>query len=122
MYDYDTTLEEDVERFTFIRSLPAAYVFVQQYQPIVNAPPKPRVVFFDSSCDRLIDKLITIEYKQNMKSMEQYYRWLSKCYVQEYGHIHQKLVDTIFRYNNRARKGLYVHSLLAKYGPRTDYA
>ena len=99
MYNYDTNLEEDVERFQFIRSLPGAYVFVQRYQPIIDAPPKPKVAFFDSNTDKLIDRLIDINYRQNMKSMEKYYRWLSQRYVQKYGYIHKGLVDTIFRYN-----------------------
>lgn len=122
MYDYDTTLEEDVERFRFIRSLPGAYVFVQRYQPTIDASPKPRVVFFDSNADKLISDLIKIEYRQNMKSMEKYYRWLSQCYVKKFGHIHKGLVDMIFRYNNRDQKGLYIASLLAKYGEKSGHA
>ena len=39
MYGYNTTLAQDVERFRFLRSLPGAYVFVQQYQPIDGGPP-----------------------------------------------------------------------------------
>ncbi|MES9856363.1 MAG: hypothetical protein ABW166_07150 [Sedimenticola sp.] len=121
MYDYDTTLEEDVERFRFIRSLPGAYVFVQQYQPTIGAPPKPEIDFFGSNTDRLIDQLIKIVYRQNMKSMEKYYRWLSRRYAQQYGRIHQGLVDVIFRYNGRDQKGLYITSLLAsaQVGPVT---
>ena len=46
-----------------------------------------------------------------MKSMEKYYRWLSKRYVQHFGRLHKGLVDTIFRYNNRDRKGRYIATL-----------
>lgn len=111
MYGFDTTLEQDVERFRFLRSLPGAYVFVQEYQPVIDGVPPRTVDFFTGDPDRLIDQLITIEYRQNMKSMEKYYRWLSKRYVQHFGRLHKGLVDTIFRYNNRDRKGRYIATL-----------
>jgi hypothetical protein len=111
MYGFDTTLEEDVERFRFLHSLPGAYVFVQEYQPVLDGIPPRTVDFFNGDPDRLIDQLITIEYRQNMKSMEKYYRWLSKRYVQHFGRLHSGLVDTIFRYNDRDRKGRYIATL-----------
>jgi hypothetical protein len=111
MYGYNTTLAQDVDRFHFLRSLPGAYVFVQEYQPILGGPPPAAVNFFDEAPDRLIDELVEIVFTQNMKSMEKYYRWLSKKYVQAFGRLHPKLVDTIFRYNHRDRKGLYIRSL-----------
>lgn len=111
MYGYDTTLRDDVERFRFIRSLPGAYVFVQEYKPILNAPPKPKVDFFDTDTDQLIKQLISIEFRQNMKSMEKYYRWLSEQYILKFGKIHVQLVDTIFRYNRRDQKGRYIATL-----------
>jgi hypothetical protein len=40
-----------------------------------------------------------------------YYRWLSKKYVQTFGRLQPKLADTIFRYNDRDRKGIYIRSL-----------
>jgi hypothetical protein len=111
MYGFNTTLAQDVERFRFLRSLPGAYVFVQEYQPILGGPPPAVVDFFDETSDRLIDELVEIVFSQNMKSMEKYYRWLSKKYVQTFGRLHPKLVDTIFRYNHRDRKGIYIRSL-----------
>ncbi len=111
MYGFDTTLEQDVERFRFLHSLPGAYVFVQEYQPVIDGIPPRTVDFFNGDPDRLIDQLVTIEYKQNMKSMEKYYRWLSKRYVQHFGSLHNGLVDTIFRYNNREQKGRYIATL-----------
>lgn len=111
MYGYDTTLCEDVERFRFLRSLPGAYVFVQEYKPILNAPPKPKVDFFDTDADQLIKQLISIEFRQNMKSMEKYYRWLSEQYILKFGKVHVQLVDTIFRYNRRDQKGHYIATL-----------
>jgi hypothetical protein len=111
MYGFNTTLAEDVERFRFLRSLPGAYVFVQEYQPVPGGPTPDLRGFFDDSADRHIDELVGICFTQNMKSMEKYYRWLSKRYVRAFGRLHQNLVDTIFRYNHRDRKGRYIQTL-----------
>lgn len=119
MYGFNTTLAEDVERFRFLRSLPGAYVFVQEYQPVPGGPPAKLEGFFDECADRLIDELIRIQFTQNMKSMEKYYRWVSKRYAQTFGRLHQGLVDTIFRYNNRQRKGLYLATMARLCGYKT---
>ncbi len=111
MYGFDTTLRQDVERFRFIESLPGAYVFVQEYQPVLDGPLPRHIEFFDDKTDDLIDRLLEVKFTQNMKSMEKYYRWVSKHYAQRYGRLHQGLVDTIFRYNGRDRKGRYIASL-----------
>ena len=111
MYGYNTTLEEDVQRFRFLRSLTGAYVFVQAYQPIPGGPPPDLDDFFGENADELIDELIRILFPQNMKSMEKYYRWISKRYAQTFGKLHMGLVDTIFRYNHRHRKGSYIATL-----------
>jgi len=111
MYGFNTTLAEDVERFRFLRSLPGAYVFVQQYQPIPGGPPMASIPFFDENADELIDELVGILFPQNMKSMEKYYRWVSKRYVETFGRLHKNLVDTIFRYNRRGMKGEYIATL-----------
>jgi hypothetical protein len=111
MYGFNTTLAQDVERFRFLRSLPGAYVFVQQYQPIINGSQPILDNFFDDKVDDNIDALIKIVFTQNMKSMEKYYRWLSKLYSHAFHKVHMGLVDTIFRYNNRHRKGEYIATL-----------
>lgn len=111
MYGYNTTLAEDVERFRFLRSLPGAYVFVQRYRPIPGGPTPDLDGFFDGHVETLIDELVEIVFPQNMKSMEVYYRWLSKRYVQTFGKLHERLVDTIFKYNNRDRKGHYIATM-----------
>lgn len=112
MYGFDTTLAEDVERFEFLRSLPGAYVFVQQYMPIPGGPEGGNPAFFDDRADERVDQLIRqlikICFPQNMKSMEQYYRWLSRLYFEKFGKLHMPLVDAIFRYNHRDRKGMYI--------------
>ena len=108
MYGFNTTLAEDVERFRFLRSLPGAYVFVQEYRPIIGGAPPTLAPFFDHRADQLIDALVSICFPQNMKSMEKYYRWLSKKYVETFGKVHNRLVDTIFRYNNRDQRARYM--------------
>ena len=69
------------------------------------------IPFFDENADDLIDELVAILFPQNMKSMEKYYRWLSKLYVKAFGKLHMGLVDTIFRYNNRDHKGRYIATM-----------
>jgi hypothetical protein len=112
MYGFDTTLAEDVERFRFLRSLPGAYVFVQEYVPPLEGTRPGLDAFFDDRADQLIEELIRIVFTQNMKSMERYYRWLSQRYLETFKKLHAPLVDTIFRYNQRDRKGLYVAKML----------
>jgi hypothetical protein len=111
MYGFDTTLQEDVERLRFLRSLPGAYVFMQEYQPVLGGPPPSSLAFFDDNADRHIDELVQINFLQNMKSMERYYRWLSRRYALQFGRLHPRLVDTLFRYNNRDARGRYVETL-----------
>ena len=112
MYGYNTTLAEDVERFRFLRSLPGAYVFVQKYEPIPGGPPPTTsAYFFDERADELIDQLVRIMFPQNMKSMEKYYRWVSRQYAQTFGRLHMGLVDTLFRYNCRQERGFYLASM-----------
>jgi len=118
MYGYNTTLAQDVRRFAFLRSLPGAYVFVQQYRPIKGGPPANMADFFDDKADERIDELIGICFAQNMRNVENYYRWVSGLYVETFGKLHMNLVDTIFRYNNRHRKGVYIASL-SETGKRT---
>lgn len=111
MYRVDTTLEQDVERFRFLRSLPGAYVFVQPYLPFPGSKAPNLSKFLDERADIFIDELIRIIFPQNMKSMESYYRWVSKLYAEKFGKPHMPLVDTIFRYNQRERRGHYLAAL-----------
>lgn len=111
MYGFSTTLAEDVARFRFLRSLPGAYVFVQRYQAILGGPQPKEIDFFGADPDPLIETLIRICFPQNMKSMETYYRWVSRKYAERFGKLHRGLVETIFRYNNRMSKGEYLASL-----------
>lgn len=111
MYGFNTTLADDVARFRFLRSLPGAYVFAQRYQPILGGPPADLEHFFDGDADRLIGELIEIVFMQNMKSVERYYRWVSRNYAETFGTLHMPLVDAIFRYNHRHLKGRYIQSV-----------
>ena len=111
MYGFNTTLAEDLERFRFLRSLRGAYVFTQEYQPIPGGPPPKIGRFFEDDPDRLITELIKIHFTQNMKSMEKYYRWVSRKYAEIFGILHMPLIDTIFRYNRRHLKGRYIETM-----------
>jgi hypothetical protein len=108
MYGFNTTLAQDVERFRFLRSLPGAYVFVQPYRPLPGRNRPNLAGFFDDRADTLVGELIRIVFPQNMKSMENYYRWVSRLYAQHFGRPHMALVDSIFRYNRRERRGHYL--------------
>jgi hypothetical protein len=105
MYGFNTSLAEDVQRFRFLRSLPGAYVFMQRYQAVPGGPAPNLSRLFDDRADALLDELVRIIFRQNMKSMENYYRWLAVQYAAQRGHIHHRLVETLFRYNNRSRMG-----------------
>jgi len=111
MYGFNTTLAQDVDRFRFLRSLPGAYVFVQPYRPAPGGPPANLKCFFDAQAPALIDDLIRIIFPQNMKSMENYYRWVSRLYARAFGRPHMGLIDTIFRYNHREKRSHYLASL-----------
>ncbi|MBW6486404.1 MAG: hypothetical protein K0B01_09670 [Syntrophobacterales bacterium] len=116
MYGFDATLAEDVERFQFLRSLPGAYVFVQEYMPIPGGPQGGNPAFFDNRAEELVNQLVKICFPQNMKSMEKYYMWLSRLYFERFGKLHMPLVDTIFRYNHRDRKGMYIARMESRSG------
>jgi hypothetical protein len=111
MYGFNTSLADDVKRFRFLRSLPGAYVFMQRYQPVPGGPAPNLSRLFDERADALLDELVRIIFRQNMKSMENYYRWLAVQYAMQRGRIHQRLVGTLFRYNSRPRMGGFVHRL-----------
>ena len=109
----NTTLAEDVARFRFLRSLPGAYVFVQRYLPVLGGPLPDHRRLFDDDAEALLKELVRIVFRQNMKSMETYYRWLAIQYAARCGRIHAELVETLFRYNARPRMGRFVARLEA---------
>ena len=116
LYGFNTTLAEDVARFRFLRSLPGAYVFVQRYLPVLGGPLPDHRRLFDDRADGLLQELVRIVFRQNMKSMETYYRWLAIQYAAQCGCIHAELIETLFRYNGRPRMGRFVARLEALRG------
>ncbi|MEO8429786.1 MAG: hypothetical protein ABI651_22075, partial [Verrucomicrobiota bacterium] len=111
MYGFDTTLADDVKRFQFLRSLPGAYVFLQRYRPVLGGPDADLSGFFDERADEHIDALLRVNFTQNMKSVEVYYRWLCLLYARSRGRVHRRLVETLFRYNARHRMGQFLAKL-----------
>jgi hypothetical protein len=111
MYGFNTSLAEDVERFRFLRSLPGAYVFMQRYRPVPGSPLPDVSRLFDGRAEALMDELVGIVFRQNMKSMETYYRWLALQYAAQRGRIHYRLVETLFRFNARPSMGGFLHRL-----------
>jgi hypothetical protein len=69
------------------------------------------LAFFEDPADRHIDELVQILFRQNIKGVERYYRWLSRRYAAQFGRLHPRLVDTIFRYNQRDWRGRCVPTL-----------
>lgn len=111
MYGFDTTLADDVKRLQFLRSLPGAYVFLQRYRPVLGGPDADLSNFFDANADEHIDALLGVNFTQNMKSVEVYYRWLCMLYAERRWRIHHKLVETLFRYNGRHLMGSFLAKL-----------
>lgn len=105
MFGYDTTLSEDIERFAFIKNT-GCIIFVQEYQPIINVPAKNISNFFDAD----ITSLLNITFNYNGKNFENYLKWLSKKYVEQFGKLYMPLVDKIFKYNNKELKYKYIKS------------
>jgi hypothetical protein len=78
--------------------------------PIKEGTPR-QVSDLDDRADGLLKELVRIVFRQNMKSMETYYRWLAIQYAARCGRIHAELIETLFRYNARAHMGRFVARL-----------
>jgi hypothetical protein len=111
MYGYKTSLAEDLERLCFLRTLPRAYVLMQRYRPVPGGPAPDLSRLFDERTDEHLDALVQVVFPQNMKNVERYYRWLCFEYARQRGRIHRKLVDTLFRYNHRHKRGAFLREL-----------
>jgi len=106
MYGYDTTLSDDFERFHFLYKNGMS-PFVQQFQPI-SAFPIPAVKnYFDMD----IDPLLQIKFHFNGKNFENFLKWVSNKYIQEFGKVYMPLVDLVFKYNNKQYKYRYIETL-----------
>jgi hypothetical protein len=106
MYGYDTTLSDDIERFSFLHKLGTS-PFVQRYQPVLGAHTLAIENYFDTDVDRLLQ----IHFPQNGRIFENFLKWVSRKYAEQFGILHMPLVDLIFKYNNRNSKHRYIESL-----------
>ena len=106
MYGYNTTLSGDLARFQFLCKFGLS-PFVQQFQPISDSPIPVVKDYFDTD----IEPLLQIKFHFNGKNFENYLKWVSKRYIQEFGEIYMPLVDLIFKYNNKQYKHRYIETL-----------
>ncbi len=106
MYGYNTTLSDDIERFSFLQKIRSS-PFVQQYRPVLGAHTPEIENYFDAD----VDRLLKIHFAQNGRIFEKFLRWVSTKYVKRFGNLHMPLVDLIFKYNNRYSKHRYIESL-----------
>lgn len=106
MYGYKTTLSDDIERFSFLHKMGTS-PFVQQYQPVLGAHPPEIENYFDTDVDRLLQ----IHFAQNGRIFENFLKYVSRKYAEQFGKLHMPLVDLIFKYNNRHSKHRYIESL-----------
>ena len=109
MYGYNTTLSEDLKRFHFLYKHGLS-PFVQRFQPIDNSPPPQVNFYFDTD----IESLLQIKFHFNGKNFENFLKWVSKKYIEEFGELYMPLVDLIFKYNNRQYKHRYIETLGGK--------
>jgi len=108
MYGYNTTLSDDIKRFSFLQKL-AVSPFVQEFKPINNMLLPVVKNYFDTE----IDPLLKIYFRQNGRNFELFLKWVSKKYAEEFGEIHMPLVDLIFKYNNKQHKHRYIATILS---------
>jgi len=106
MYGYNTTLSEDFKRFHFLYKNGFS-PFVQKFQPIDNSPPPQVNHYFDTD----IEPLLKIKYHFNGKNFENFLKWVSKKYIEQFGKLYKPLVDIIFKYNNRQYRHRYIETL-----------
>lgn len=106
MYGYNTTLSDDIKRFSFLQRL-AFSPFVQEFRPINDFP----VPVVDRYFDTEIDPLLNICFRQNGRNFERFLNWVSRRYVEEFGKLHMPLVDLIFKYNKKQYKHKYIATL-----------
>jgi hypothetical protein len=106
MYGYNTTLSDDIERFSFLQKIGTS-PFVQRYKPVLGAGQPEIDEYFDTDVNHLLE----IHFPQNGRIFENFLKWVSRKYVEQFGKLHMPLVDLIFKYNNRQSKHRYIASL-----------
>ncbi len=102
IYGFDTRLSEDYERFFWLRRL-KIIPFFQEYWPIAGVPSRLAEDFFDMD----LAPLLRLTFRSNGYNWEKYLRWLNLLYFRTFGRFYEPLIETIFRYNNKARHSWY---------------
>ena len=98
MYGFDTSLSQDYSRWKLLKRLHLV-PFFQEYWPIEGIPAKVPEPFFDIE----LDEVIRLAFRSNGQNWEKYLRWLNRRYFQTFGRYYKPLVETIYRYNNKAQ-------------------
>ncbi|NIM11297.1 MAG: hypothetical protein GTO45_04840 [Candidatus Aminicenantes bacterium] len=106
MYGYNTTLSDDIRRFSFLQRL-GVVPFVQEFQPVDDSPVPEAENYFDTELDALLD----IYYRFNGRNFEIFLKWVSRKYVEEFGELYMPLVDLIFKYNFKPYKHKYIETM-----------
>jgi hypothetical protein len=104
MYGYNTTLSDDIERFSFLQKLGVS-PFVQKFQPVDDSSVPKVENYFDTEIDALF------YFYLNGRNFEGFLKWVSRKYVEEFGKLYMPLVDLIFKYNHKPYKHKYIESL-----------
>ena len=97
LYGFDTTLSQDYQRWMMLRRL-RLVPFFQEYWPIPGVPSRVPPGFFDMD----LDEVIRLTFRSNGQNWEKYLRWLNRRYFATYGRYYLPLVETLYRYNNKA--------------------
>jgi hypothetical protein len=106
MYGYNTTLSDDIKRFSFLQKLGVS-PFVQKFQPVDDSPVPKLENYFDTG----IDALLNIYFYLNGRNFEIFLKWVSRKYAAEFGKLHMPLVDLIFKYNHKPYKHRYIETM-----------
>jgi hypothetical protein len=96
LYGFDTTLQQDYERFRCLQRL-RLIPFFQEYWPIFGVPPRVPENFFDMD----LTPVIRMTFRSNGQNWEKYLRWLSQRYFERFGRYYRPLVEIIYRYNHK---------------------
>jgi len=102
----------------FISSIPE-----ERHRPELRRQNILQPLYLKWPVENIFGKRILLEFGQEFYGLEKYYRWVSRRYARTFGRLHKGLVDTIFRYNRRQDRGLYLASMahLYRYDARDEH-
>jgi len=103
MFGYDTTLSDDLARFFFLKEM-GVTPFTLRFRTVIGGPAPKVKNYFDTDVDPLID----LHFGNNGKVFENFLKYVSEKYFEEFGEFHMPLVDRIFKYNNKHGKYKYL--------------